>query len=61
MRRKKIPRSKWLISEETLDDFLHLSTAQRLQWLDEMRRFYLAVVPDRTKRLSQRLRKECGF
>lgn len=61
MKRKKTPRSKWLISEETLDDFLRLSTAERLRWLDEARKFYLAVVPDRTKRLAGRLRKERGL
>ena len=61
MKKGKTPRSKWLVSEETLDQFLRLSTAQRLRWLDEARGFYLAAVPDRAKRIGERLRRERGL
>ena len=61
MKAKKGPDSKWLISEETLDRFLRLTTAQRLHWLDEAREFYLAAVPEHTKRIAERLRKEKGL
>ena len=61
MKRKKRSRSKWLVSDETLNQFMQLSTAQRLRWLDEARQFYLAAVPNQTKRLAERLRKEQGL
>lgn len=61
MKGKKTLRSKWLISEETLNEFLRLNTAERLRWLDEAREFYLVAVPKRAKRLGERLRKEYGF
>ena len=61
MKRKKDSHSKQLVSKETLNQFLDLSTAQKLRWLDEARGFYLAAVPDRTKRLAERLRKEQGL
>lgn len=61
MKRKGSPYSKWLVSEEILHQFLRLSTAKRLRWLDEAREFYLVAVPDRNKRIGQRLRREYGL
>ena len=61
MKRERRLHSKELVSKETLDQFLRLNTAQRLRWLDEARGFYLAAVPDRAKRMGERLRREQGL
>ena len=59
--KKNKPNPKGLVPKETLERFLRLTTAQRLHWLDEAREFNWAAVPERTKRMAERLRKEKGL
>lgn len=58
---KKKSGFKSLVSEDELKVFLSSTTAQKLGWLDGAREFYFTAVPNRTKRLAERMRKEKGW
>ena len=47
-----------LVSRETMQNFLRLDTSQRLKWLDEARAFFFAAVPEKTKRIAEKMRKK---
>ena len=55
---KKQKEFKKLVSQEIMENFLRLTASQKLEWLDEAREFFFAAVPDRTKRIAEKMRQK---
>ena len=55
---KKRKEFKELVSPETMENFLRLTASQKLEWLDEARKFFFAVVPDSAKRIAEKMRQK---
>ena len=48
---------EYWVSDEQLEAFGHLSALERLQWLDEARRFTLLTETEETRERRERLRR----
>lgn len=57
MKRTRTRKRGLMVSDEAIEDFLVLSTAQRLKWLDEMRNFLSKTLPQDTKRIQDEMRR----
>ena len=57
MRRERKRRRNLWVSEEAIEDFQRLTSAQRLRWLDEMRVFLSKTLDPQTKRVFDEIRQ----
>ena len=57
MKSKKRRKKSLIVSEEALEDFLILSTTERLRGLDEMRTFLSKTLSRRAKQALERFRR----
>ncbi|MBI3313190.1 MAG: hypothetical protein HYZ83_03025 [Candidatus Omnitrophica bacterium] len=55
--RHSISKESLIVTEDAIRDFAKLNTSERLQWLDEMRRFLSQTMPAKTKKIYEDLRK----
>lgn len=46
-----------MVTKEAIEEFSRLSTRHRLEWLDETRTFLSKVLPRRTKKIYETLRR----
>ena len=53
---KKTRKSKLVVSEGAVFEFMALRTGDRLRWLDEMRAFLSKTLPPKTKKIYDQFR-----